>query len=60
MAFYGSGQLDTESAYLVSKLFKISFVMGRYRRRFKAWNGGVYRLTKGVLILGALALVIYV
>lgn len=42
----------------VSKLFKVSWVMGRYRRRFKAWNKTVYKLTKGALILAALGLIV--
>jgi beta-hydroxylase len=33
--------------------------MGRYRRRFKAWNRTVYYFTKIMLILGAGVLVIY-
>lgn len=43
---------------LVSRLFRISWVMGRYRRRYKAWNRSVYRMTKVGLIVGA-ALLIY-
>jgi beta-hydroxylase len=45
---------------LVSKLFKISFVMGRYRRRFKAWNATAYKATKFGLIISALALIVYI
>jgi beta-hydroxylase len=45
---------------LVSKLFKISFVMGRYRRRFKAWNATVYKVTKFGLIASAVALIVYI
>jgi beta-hydroxylase len=43
---------------LVSKLFKISFVMGQYRRRYKAWNKTVYKLTKLGLIAGIAAAII--
>jgi beta-hydroxylase len=43
---------------LVSKLFKISFVMGQYRRRYKAWNKTVYKLTKVGLIAGIAAAII--
>ncbi|HAT32774.1 MAG TPA: lipid A hydroxylase LpxO [Janthinobacterium sp.] len=42
----------------LSRLFRISFVMGRHRRRFKAWNRGAYRLAKAVLIVAAAALII--
>jgi beta-hydroxylase len=44
---------------LVSKLFKISFVMGKYRRRFKAWNKNVYKITKFALIIGLAAAIYY-
>jgi len=43
---------------LVSKLFHISFIMGQYRRRYKAWNKTAYKLTKVALIVG-LAVAIY-
>jgi beta-hydroxylase len=43
---------------LVSKLFKISWVMGQYRRRFKAWNRTAYKVTKVALIVGAGALIV--
>ena len=40
---------------LISRLFKISFYAGQYRRRFKAWNKTAYKLTKFGLMLAALA-----
>ena len=43
---------------LVSKLFHVSFIMGQYRRRYKAWNKTAYKLTKVALIVG-LAVAIY-
>jgi beta-hydroxylase len=43
---------------IVSKLFRVSYYMGIYRRRLKAWNRTVYNLTKIALIVGA-ALLIY-
>ena len=45
---------------LVSKLFKISHVMGQYRRRYKAWNKTAYKLTKVALIVGVAALVYWI
>ena len=45
---------------LVSRLFKVSWVMGQYRRRFKAWSRTVYKVTKGALSVGAAALLIFV
>jgi beta-hydroxylase len=44
---------------LVSKLFRISHVMGQYRRRYKAWNKTAYKATKVLLIVGLGALVYY-
>ncbi|MES2742094.1 MAG: lipid A hydroxylase LpxO [Pseudomonadota bacterium] len=44
----------------VSKLFRISWLLGRYRRRYKNWNKTAYRLTKGLLIVGAAALIIFI
>ena len=43
---------------LVSKLFRISFTMGQYRRRLKAWNKTVYNITRVALVI-ALAAFIY-
>jgi len=43
---------------LINRLFFLSFEAGRVRRRFKAWNKTVYKLTKGVLVLGLAALLI--
>jgi beta-hydroxylase len=45
---------------LVSKLFKISHVMGQYRRRYKAWNKTAYKVTKFGLIIGLAALIIFI
>jgi beta-hydroxylase len=45
---------------LVSKLFRISFYAGQYRRRFKAWNKTVYKVTKVALIIGLAALIYYI
>jgi beta-hydroxylase len=42
---------------MVSKLFRISYVMGQYRRRYKAWNKTAYKLTKVALIAGIAGLV---
>lgn len=44
---------------LVNRLFYISWVMGQYRRRFKAWNRTVYKITKIVLILAIIGLLIW-
>lgn len=45
---------------LVSKLFKISWMMGQYRRRFKAWNRRAYLVAKAGLVVSVAALIILV
>jgi beta-hydroxylase len=45
---------------LVSKLFRISHVMGQYRRRYKAWNKTAYKITKVALIVALAALIYYI
>lgn len=44
---------------VISKLFTISYLMGRYRRRYKAWNKTAYQLTKAGLIIGLVALIVW-
>jgi beta-hydroxylase len=34
----------------ISRLFRISFVAGQYRRRLKQWNRGVYQVTRVALL----------
>jgi beta-hydroxylase len=34
----------------ISRLFRISFVAGQYRRRLKQWNRGVYHMTRLLLL----------
>lgn len=43
---------------LVNRLFRISWVMGKYRRRLKQWNRTVYQIVRVLLILAAIALFI--
>ncbi len=45
---------------MVSKLFRISHVMGQYRRRYKAWNKTAYKVTKVALIVGVAALIYWI
>jgi beta-hydroxylase len=42
---------------LVSKLFRVSYVLGQYRRRYKAWNKTAYKITKVALIVGLAGLI---
>ncbi|VXB74310.1 lipid A hydroxylase LpxO [Massilia sp. 9I] len=45
---------------LVSKLFRISFYMGQYRRRLKAWNKTVYNITRVALVVALAALIYWI
>ncbi len=40
---------------VINRLFFLSAVAGQYRRRFKAWNRNVYKLTKGALASAVVA-----
>ncbi|EFP64426.1 lipid A hydroxylase LpxO [Ralstonia pickettii] len=44
----------------INKLFRYVWVMGQYRRRFKAWNRKVYYVVKFGLIIGVAALIIWI
>jgi beta-hydroxylase len=44
----------------VSKLFQISWTMGQYRRRFKAWNKTAYQVTRVALVVGIIALIYFI
>jgi beta-hydroxylase len=43
---------------LINRLFFVANSAGRIRRRFKAWNRTVYKLTKGALVFGLAAALI--
>ena len=45
---------------LINRLFYIVWVGGQYRRKLKNWNRTVYRITKAALIIGVVALIIYI
>lgn len=45
---------------LVSRLFRVSWVVGQYRRRLKRWNKTVYHLVRAALIIGVIALIILI
>ena len=44
----------------MSKLFQISWTMGQYRRRFKAWNKTAYQVTRVALVVGVIALIYFI
>ncbi len=43
----------------VNKIFRVSWLMGQYRRRLKAWNRPVYQVVRVLLIVAVLALIWY-
>ncbi|MGE5622886.1 MAG: lipid A hydroxylase LpxO [Bacillota bacterium] len=43
----------------INRVFRFVWVMGQYRRRFKAWNRQAYYATKALLIVGAALLIIF-
>ena len=43
----------------INRIFRYAWLMGQYRRRFKQWNRRAYVMTKGVLIVSAVALVVW-
>ncbi|QOY92470.1 lipid A hydroxylase LpxO [Massilia sp. UMI-21] len=45
---------------LVSKLFRISYYLGQYRRRFKAWNKTAYNITRVALVIGLAAFIYWI
>jgi len=45
---------------LVSKLFRVSYHMGQYRRRFKAWNKTAYNITRVALVVALAALIWFI
>lgn len=45
---------------LVNRLFVVSWYAGRLRRRFKAWNKTVYRLTKLALLVGVVVAIVVI
>ncbi|KIF80181.1 lipid A hydroxylase LpxO [Noviherbaspirillum autotrophicum] len=43
----------------INRVFRFVWVMGQYRRRFKAWNRNAYYATKTLLIVGAALLLVF-
>ena len=43
----------------MNRLFYISWIMGQYRRRFKAWNRTAYKVTKFALIIAVVAAFVF-
>lgn len=43
---------------LINRMFQVSWTLGQYRRRFKAWNRTVYQIARVALIAAVIVLVI--
>ena len=50
---------NSDQTGLVNRLFYISWIMGQYRRRFKAWNRTAYKVTKFALIIAVVAAFVF-
>lgn len=45
---------------LISRLFRLSYVAGQYRRRFKHWNPALYQATRMGLLGGLVLLIVWI
>jgi beta-hydroxylase len=43
----------------INKLFRFVWLIGQYRRKYKAWNRPLYYVTKVALIVGVVALIVW-
>lgn len=50
---------ETDQTGMINRLFRFVWIAGQYRRRFKAWNKTVYKITKFGLIAAGIALIVY-
>lgn len=60
MTAAASPNQEGDQVGLVSRLFRISWVVGQYRRRLKRWNKTVYHVVRAALIIGVIALIIFI
>lgn len=59
MTAASSPNQDGDQTGWVNKIFHVSWLMGQYRRRLKAWNRTVYQIVRVLLIVAVLALILY-
>src|SRR5690606_31002784 len=60
MTAAASPNQEGDQVGLVSRLFRISWVVGQYRRHLKRWNKTVYHVVRAALIIGVIALIIFI
>ncbi len=51
---------ENDQTGMINKLFRFVWLGGQYRRRFKAWNKNLYYVTKFGLIIGGVALIVFI
>ena len=44
---------------LIGRLFRISAFLGLHRRRYKLWSPALYQVTRGALVAGLIALIVW-
>ena len=44
---------------LIGRLFRISAFLGLHRRRYKLWSPALYQVTRGALVAGLIALMVW-
>jgi len=50
---------ENDQTGAINKLFRFVWLGGQYRRRFKSWNKNLYYVTKFGLIIGGVALIVF-
>ena len=60
MTAAASPNQEGDQVGLVSRLFHVSWVVGQYRRRLKRWNKTVYHIVRAALIVGVVALIVFI
>lgn len=60
MTAAASPNQEGDQVGLVSRLFHVAWIVGQYRRRLKRWNKTVYQLVRAALIIGVIALIIFI
>ena len=60
MTAAASPNQEGDQVGLVSRLFRVSHTVGQYRRRLKRWNRTVYQLVRAALVIGFIALIVFI
>lgn len=60
MTAAASPNQEGDQVGLVSRLFRVSHAVGQYRRRLKRWNHTAYQMVRVALVVGFIALLIFI